>query len=765
MTSTTYDRPFGQRRVPYRAVNILNDKPTDEKSEGDDDAALKQDAEGKPIVNGLNSPSEKVDSSQHSGSKSASMLPSAPGVGSSTESQQAPPAHSKSLPHVGHHSKLIAGNSTPKEGEPPSDLPANESRLKFPGGGGGGKSGSLSGRSTPTSGKSGLVRPPSRITRPASKLGDTCKSSSKDEPVVNGEEAEAHESKLKLHRKNSGGAAKRHTVIESGTSSLPRKLPKGILSSGLAAVAPGNYSDRKHNGVAESIPKPADEVSDMAPEIKSIPEPAGNNKVDQATEGSPSPTRILKRPGQFAAPAPTKSLWVRTPNLPSASSTPSTGTSDDRSNILAPLAEKSGNQTTSQLPKGPTGLKFPGERKIPAPGSKAQRMIPSLHGRMGLKPREHNSSSDSLDSSASSDIKPAESSSIDAKTVDNRRQTEANKERPQIPPPLKLSPNDKDVILSPPDDFRGRELGKLVESGSSSSSVSHSGSKDLPRYGRRISPEGMSHEEFNASPKDKSISMKPDDKMVENNLKNEKEMAKEGKPISDYSEEEVPNSITTEAHDDQESQKSSDSKIDGSKVTLSQPETGQLYSDSMTQLSQGSDVSSSNHSDISPKRRNDGLTKSEEMRSPLRFSRFEKMPAHTKRARSLSPKSSRRISPCKATGDDITLQYDSPSSPGTGKRLERTASNDINKSSSSSNKPLRSSLRNGGKGRSGSSSSLDSSKSPKVTISPRSSQLVYLPDEIGLQPAPPSYTTTSYVSPRRTAALQQVCNFRSLARC
>lgn len=129
------------------------------------------------------------------------------------------------------------------------------------------------------------------------------------------------------------------------------------------------------------------------------------------------------------------------------------------------------------------------------------------------------------------------------------------------------------------------------------------------------------------------------------------------------------------------------------------------------------------------------------LRSPLKKEK-------AKRARSLSPKTSRRIFPLPPAQPSPSVnvsQYDANNTSSSAAQpspvnssfvqLTRTDSPESVKSDVSlSRKPLRSSLRNT-RDKDSSSSSVDSGKvlGSKVTISPRSSQVIYFKDEAGLQ--------------------------------
>jgi hypothetical protein len=188
-----------------------------------------------------------------------------------------------------------------------------------------------------------------------------------------------------------------------------------------------------------------------------------------------------------------------------------------------------------------------------------------------------------------------------------------------------------------------------------------------------------------------------------------------------------------------------------------QPETGQAaYSNSTSPLAKRSTSpsQSSHDSHVTPEKK----AGPEPPTSPTHFnplrSPLAKEKEKEKRARSLSPKFSRRIFPpsTQPMSPSVNVsQYDTSNgsilSPphSTADRfahfdLTRTDSPESVKSDvaaySSSRKPLRSSLR-AMRDKDSSSSSLDSGKvhisTNKVTISPRSSQVVFLPEESGLR--------------------------------
>ena len=686
------------------------------------------------------------------------------------------PTRSKSSPFLG--SKLVAPSqrAKEKEGEAPSGSTANEpeerppSRLRIPSSG---RSTPLSqtGRSTPSGipGKSGIARPSSRLAK-TSQVAEKSPTAEQNGELGGSGEAEEkigrRDSRLRLQRKNSDGATKRHRVLtagavslETGTSSLPRNLPKGILTSGL--MAPGSY--RKHGAASESKTNDFEAAGDYTHNVNVkgdsvlVNESKGTSEeLDKGTEGG---RRMLKAPAKFAS-------GIRTPNLPSGPQ--------------ASLTREERNEAPSSA--GAPTLKLhklqPPERKIPAPHPAIQR--PSLPSGSGALPKHKDilttSSNSSLESCTSGEIKLANSASIDRSAPSSEVRTVLSEKKPAVSPSLQLSGErggqgfvKGGEILSPPTGFK--QLGEQSET---------SPKRDISRYSRRISPEGMSHED-QGSPREGD--QKLGNKEAEENLKNERELGRQKEQLlisqslkSDHEVDkqkktkvvdsdvinasEVSNSAASEADNGTEksgisARGTGDSPPSQLAVSHgSQPETGQPYSESMSQLSPQTNQKSSRKlqapANVKTQNRHrqgdieeDRNTKFDVQHN--RSSRLEEMaksPDRVKRARSLSPKSSHRVN------------LHVPVSSGARKHffrseLDRTASNDSAKSENQIPSPTRKScLRNGTKSRTSSSSSLESARStPKVTISPRSSQLVYDPEETGLHP-PPTYAVTAFVSPK-----------------
>ena len=772
LTSTTYNRPYGQRRVPYKAVTIDgNTKPVLENGNtGEDNKKDKESSDSEESLTKVSASDSKLVSP-------SSKLPQSASLSRAPTDTHDPPGRSKSAPHFA--SKLAAPSQRTKEkenrGEAPINSPANEleerppSRLRQPTSG---RSTPLSqtGRSTPSqipgmSGRSGIARPSSRNAK-TSQVVD--RSSEQNGEVVEHEENEEKlirkDSRLRLQRKGSDGPTRRHRVntigavgIESGTDSLPRNLPKGVLSSGL--VPP---SHRKPGATPEPRAKDFESAGDFSDRVQVK---GDGVLVKERRGGSEEPGKVaeeekrgLKMPTKFSA-------GVRTPNLPSG-----------------PQASLVGEERSEPPPSSssvPTSkLRKMSERKIPAPHANMQRSaIPgSGGGTPSMKHRDTRttSSNSSLESCTSGEIKLTNSANLDRnvqlleKSANKASLPEAVQRKVDVPFSLQLSSEGsrqdqhggvvEGKILSPPLAFKSLEK---------ASETSPKG--DVSRYSRRISPEGMSHGD-DSSPVEENQS---GDKTAENNLKNEQEIEREKKPmviserlnsdsepvtqkkteISDSGVKAASEVSSPTANEAENGSNGGSGGVPPSQLPAashaSQPETGQPYSEGMAQLSPPvvqkrlpqlqphAQTQIRHHSEDSEEERG---TKSDVHHN--RSSRVEEiMKSPAKRARSLSPKSSHRI--------NLRSPMNSLERKQLGMKLDRTASNDITRHENRVSSPSRKScLRNSNKSPSSSSSSLEGGRSAsKVTISPRSSQLVYNPDETGLHP-PPSYSMTSFLSPK-----------------
>ena len=528
MTSTNYNRPYGQRRIPYKPITIDgNNKPVLENGNaGEDNKAKDRDSSGSE---------ESLTKMPASDSKlvsPSSKLPQNASLSRAPTDTHDPPGRSKSAPYLA--SKLAAPSQRIKEkenrGEARSKSPANEleerppSRLRQPTSG---RSTPLSqtGRSTPSlipgmSGRSGIARPSSRnaktsqvVDRSAEQNGEVAEHEEGEEKLIR------KDSRLRLQRKGSDGPIRRHRVntigtvgIESGTDSLPRNLPKGVLSSGL--VPPGSH--RKTGATPEPKAKDFESAGDFSDRVQVkgdgilVKERKGGS--EEPGKGAEEEKRGLKMPTKFSA-------GVRTPNLPSGPQASLVG--EERSE---PPPSSSG-VPTSKLRKMP-------ERKIPTPHTSMQRSaIPSSGGAPSMKHRDTrtSSSNSSLESCTSGEIKLTNSANIDQNGQSlekSANKSEVVQRKADVPFSLQLSSEGsrqdqhggvvEGKILSPPPAFKSLEK---------ASETSPKG--DVSRYSRRISPEGMSHGD-DSSPVEENQS---GDKMAEKNLKNEQEIEREKKPM------------------------------------------------------------------------------------------------------------------------------------------------------------------------------------------------------------------------------------------
>ena len=363
------------------------------------------------------------------------------------------------------------------------------SRLKFPGGG------STSGRSTPSSmARSGIQRPSSRL----SKMGSSSISNLSKEDDEEGESKA--ERRLRLQRKGSDGAVKRHAVqplsaksllsgpsIQSGTASLPRHLPKGILQQ---------QQQQQHSGAAE--------LSSSSEYEEKKPATISEHKEHRSLlkgEG-PASRKLsagLKKPGASLLPG------VRTPNMPSGPHT-ATSSSDDKDR--APSTESSPLLS----------------RKLMAPKA-AGAGGKTLEGR--LKRPTSPSSRLKLHKVSVTSAEPAPESKVGVASSLPRRETElcsSNSSLESCEVQRILSKDQQPCPTPPPqqpptEDTTGQSSGQSagnvgVEQGGIKSSGAESASHDEAeslreksemmedvgkashlQFGRRISPEGMSHEE------------------------------------------------------------------------------------------------------------------------------------------------------------------------------------------------------------------------------------------------------------------------------
>ena len=587
------------------------------------------------------------------------------------------------------------------------------------------------------------------------------------------------DSQLKLQRKGSDGASKRHRVnlgggggpgipspssghsqIESGSTSLPRNLPKGLLSSGSGLPAPSSHqeSTSKASELESSGSSASSHLAveggqankQAATSIKKVP----SLKKPNSTSGLRAPASNksgLSKPTESHLPSTTSSAKEdeREPS-PAASST-TTATSSSK--LVAPL-KKMPSASSLPLPSTGSPMSKPKLSRLAGPTSASKlsslkQLHPQVASLSSGTPSSSNTaasggSTSSLDSCNSDTIKEVGvSPKIDAGTVGTKVESEMGKSRdvaveresdlaPSRPPPSTLginkstSPSKESDIISPPAEFKNLEK------------------TTPPRGTRRISPEGMSQEDSNngpgetppKSPGDDSQSTKKQEgnnlslsESVERNLKNERESAGDSSSLviprsqeegENLPSDDKPKKVTSPLESDTRHLPSgmkigseTGSILEDQKLKskgFSQPETGQPAMDSPLLVQKSSTDSK-------------GPASLDEDTSQHRLSReMDTSHGPKPRARSLSPKSSHRVGVA-GSGPAYLPAHMIPHTQGSLDFM-RTASNDM--SSPGGRKPLKSSLRHSnssaGVGRNLSSNSLEGIKG-KVTISPRSSQV------------------------------------------
>ena len=606
--------------------------------------------------------------------------------------------------------------------------------------------------------------------------GGLSASETPNKELHNGESSE-QPSKLRLVRKGSDGASKRFK-IEAGTSSLPRHLPKGITNAAGSSPATSRLSPLSTSRKHESVAPGSEDVVTSSSSSTGTSNATETNASERlhATESSgdgkrlEGPKRMLKRPGDTGSGSLGSGgggVHHHTPHhvglgspAPATSAAPTTST--ERTH---PVQKSGGDLLPSRLARVSGGTSSGSGLKPPGAGDRKLQPPQLVTKSRSKATRDYSSSStSSLDSNGSGgDIVAAKSA-----LVDGGKAGEAitAKKQSGVPTSLNLPPSQRngetEKADEPPPSKESRTAGSTAPKG-------------RPDCSRRSSPEGMSREEIASSPKAETNDGVVKKTAVEQkNLKNEKELEK-GKgtgmggqvvvingdlspeqrrvaktardsnthSISVTSPTEPPNSTTTTTGGKDSRSSSTQGKdrdrttaptVESSNKSFSQPETGQPYSDSMGQLSPETKRSavSFEETETSSEQQPSGSDTPEQEVSPVaksgsgRLSQGTKLHVHAKRARSLSPKNSRRIFPLTVVPvlehETTSSQPATPSSPEGGRKMDfnhvssglaRTrSSGDAMIPAQGLHKPLRSSLRNTKtSGGTSSSSSLDSGNS------------------------------------------------------
>ena len=353
MTSTTFDRSFIQRKVPYKPMAIDNGGSADTNHESGKNEMKKVAPEEEEVVeeeanceeNGeLKSPgSNEVKSDPESdvqpkrqlsrtrlpkfgsfshghavpGKESRLQKPLASKTTAMTEGglSVTPQSQSKlrgpvgvaklQAPTVQKNKDIASPLEDPPEGLPHKESPATRapSRLKFLGSGG-----------PATTTQSPVHIPLNKRT-----------SGSTNNLNSSGEEATHSESRLRMHRNGSDGAIKRHQVIhtpkviaptpalvESGKTSLPRSAPKGTFSFKLLSAEAGEAKKTAGGGgdaLVHGEKSKEGRLEDTARE--KTPQAGHGIRASSLSSGLRRPATGVKKSSSFL------SGTIRTPNLPS----------------------------------------------------------------------------------------------------------------------------------------------------------------------------------------------------------------------------------------------------------------------------------------------------------------------------------------------------------------------------------------------------------------------------------------------------------------
>lgn len=727
MTSTTFDHPFMHRKLsqkqapqgegakesegadniqdPQNELAKQNGSSSEVKSDPETENAPKQPRGSKIAKHSSFSFGHLHHTSTGSVGKEPRLLK--PGASKGAEAKEA----ESTTPTMQGKPKSLAGLKklqtlmTPKtketkespspsasSGDAPEESTTNEdnevaqrppSRLKFPGGG----------RSTPSSGARSLQRPSSRLNKTGSNSANNLLS----EGAGGADEGEgpSKEKQLRLQRKGSDGVLKRHQVapmgkspsipdhvIQSGTSSLPRHMPKGMVTAKHVESAGSRRDELSSSGEKTGLP------SNMPREKTGLPSKVSAGKSEGFSSG-------LRKPGE-GAKKQGLALGVRTPNLPSSSGPQSSTTSNEGEERVTHSVGAGGDHAHSvgspnmgkklMQPKALGGQGRPSlESRLkratsPSAKQKLHRITPStgpppakpLEAGVGVarplpqvvKTAEEHSSSSSLES----EVQPARQPSmvVAGETAGGlgdqhkKKQLGKSEDTPVVKSDSEgveseMKPSDVSDAESVKQEVSLPNLGPLKEVGVAKDSHL--------QYGRRISPEGMSHEEI-SSPKAESSK----DRTTPPQSPSHAESCHT--PIEDSS-----SSLATSTEKEEQTP----------------PPGGEEGEERQSRYHGGEQLS------------------------------------NVQRARSLSPKSPYRLMP-----KGMSRVRDLEGGVGS---LTRTTSSDSTSSEgcgtpSLSRKPLKSSLRqkkSGSKSRHSSSSSMEGSASTlrqvKVTISPRSSQV------------------------------------------
>ena len=498
------------------------------------------------------------------------------------------------------------------------------------------------------------------------------------------------ESKLRLQRKGSDGAVKKHRVVHTITN-VPGV---GVIEPGMSSH-PHTAHAKSGSGLLtpEAVRKQKTELESSSGSEHSTVSGTNEGGAGKATPGLKKPSGGLKKPGGgfgFGPRSPkqttssSEEVGVAQDNKlanggPEVKSpTPQKAANVERKSSFSKLSRFAAQSKLSHTPRA----SHPTQASHPSQASHTSHPAHASH--LTQQPGGSNSSLDSTD------IKLAVSAKLDSEStkVTTEQEELVKPAKLEIPETQSSAHSSTSELVSPPAEF------KLTTNDETEESSTH------PRFGRRISPEGMSHDDA-TSPRDLGDVTKETAAEEVKGLNRKNEELSETTLIK-----EVGVASTTGATTRTKKQ--------------SQPETGQTESPMLSQKQgQSSPLPVGGNPPPAVADDNRGLSQSER-KSRVGEQELLRSPSHNKqRARSLSPKMSRRIIPTR-----VPVNFNNS---GSAFEADRSGSSeDVVHSKGRS--PLKSSLRGAGSKRHPSTSSSDSasSSSPsrvKVVISPRSSQV------------------------------------------
>ena len=741
-TSTSFD-PSRQRKIPHKPLGGSDaGLTTDDKLEPSTPLTPSLDPASLAEAHALNEaqPSTQAGIAMEAPPNSPALIPAS--------------ALSKASPQI--------SRSVPCQDDAPSDQPQDhQSRLKFPGSTKNSSvlHGSGSGRSTPSLGrsgslllgKSGLARPSSRL----SKQGEQHRSM--DDLDADDEGSVEKGVPIPLTRKGSDGVAKKHKV--AGSASLPRQMSKAapdysMFSSPAAVGGNGTLSSAAvgGNGTLSSaaaggngtLPSAAaggllsSESEVVVPEEQaqaSLPlNPDGSDSRTKLEQ--PSGKRTLKMPSKIASGLPVPGT---PPPPPSAATTekplPAADRSGEEGDVkhVEEVCPSSRLQAVKAGGAGSREVKHLAERKMSASMSRAgkdSRLMATMALPTAILTCESvTGSNSSLDScSSAADIQAVESSKLDTTVpvMENPSKVVPLQKKGLAMSSIAGSPvsSSKDTAVSLPGPSEdARDMDKDITSPVATPS---------PRCIRRISPEGMSHEEA-LSPSEVGGAAERSQPQSEKELRVECERPAEKKLVETSDSSKKSSCVPASATPDPNGVGGGGSAQGKSQLHLPSPQGGNPLVGSSGNVVSAEGVKAPAVADGDQR-----------LASPVNVPRIDQLPSGSaippKRARSLSPARPPRggggdeLDPRNLLKEPSSLLTDSLEQQQQ-RPLSTSSSGSIGGDSTKSDlapvavKPLRSSLKSSMRRNvaNGSDSSLERVQH-RVTISPRESQIEYVSD-------------------------------------